>query len=476
VIPLSLTVVARAIGVEPQRSWSTVTVRRVTTDSRDVGPGDLFVAIRGPRFDGHDFVEQALAGGAVACLVERAAAAAAPQLVVEDTVAALGRLAFFYRSEALPIGTAVIAVTGSNGKTTTKCMIDHVLSGLFPGRASPKSFNNSIGVPLTLLSAEADDRYVVTEIGTSAPGEIASLAAMSSPNVGVITSIGEAHLEGLGDVHAVAAEKASLLRFVRFSGFALVNVDRPEILPHIAATGRCRIVTFGLDPSARLRVTRRRADLAGTTFELEGRYAVELPMPGPHHATNAAATFAVARWLGVPPHTIIERLRTFVPPEGRTNRFEVDGVNVVDDAYNANPSSVSAAIETLRAVQGHRRVLVLGDMLELGVNSEESHRRVIHEAFRAGIEVLVTVGAMTRDAVAMEGSRCNGTEVQTFAEAGAACTGLDELVEAGDTVWVKGSRRMELDRVVRHLRQGSGACKGPRPTTTACPVATVPAA
>ncbi len=453
-IPLNLMAVSRAMGIEPDPAWSSVTVRRVATDSRDVRGGDLFVAIRGPRFDGHDFVEGALSAGALACVVDHALPAAkGSQLVVEDTVAALGRLAFHYRSEVLPAGTVVIAVTGSNGKTTTKCMIDHVLGGSFAGRAAPKSFNNAIGVPLTLLSTEGTHRYVVAEIGTNAPGEIAALAAMASPNVGVITSIGEAHLEGLGDVHAVAAEKASLLRFIRFSGFALVNVDRPEILPHIAAAGRTRIVTFGLDAAAKLRVTRRGADLSGTTFELEGRYQVDLPMPGPHHATNAAATFAVARWFGVPPQTIIERLRTFTPPEGRTSRFEVGGVTVVDDAYNANPSSVGAAIETLRSVSAERRVLVLGDMLELGADSAPAHTRMVGEALRAGIELVIGVGPLTSQAMERANGEHDGSAMRCFRDAESTCVGLVEMIGPGDAIWIKASRGMQLDRVVRHLRE-----------------------
>ncbi len=464
-IPLNLKAVAQAVGLATDPSWSSVTVRRVCTDSREVTVGDLFVALRGPRFDGHAFIDEAFAKGAVACVADQRSMGeppAGPVLRVEDTLAALGRLAFYYRSEILPIGTVVIAVTGSNGKTTTKCMIDHVLGASFPGRASPKSFNNAIGVPLTLLAVDAADRYVVAEIGTNAPGEIATLAAMASPNVGVITSIGEAHLEGLGDIHAVAAEKASLLKFIRFSGFAMVNVDRPEILPHIAAAGRTRIVTFGLDPTARLRVTRRRADLSGTTFELEGRYRVELPMPGPHHATNAAATFAVARWFGVPPETIIDRLRSFTPPEGRTRRFESGGVTIVDDAYNANPSSVAAAIETLRTAGCDRRVFVLGDMLELGTDSSGAHRRVLREALRAGIEKIVAVGPMTSRAVGELNGECDPGAVCAFPDADAASTALEELIQPGDTVWIKASRGMQLDRLVRHLRDRLAAANEQR--------------
>jgi len=469
-IPMLLGDVAAAVGATCSAGTAGVAVRRVTTDSREVLPGDLFFALRGVRFDGHQFAAEALAKGAVACVCDRnfhppTEAArflrgSGQALVVENTLDALGRLAKHYRHVVLPVSTVVIAVTGSNGKTTTKCMIDHVLGGEFKGRASPKSFNNAIGVPLTLLSADADDRYLVVEIGTNAPGEVASLAALASPNVAVITSIGEAHLEGLGDLHAVAVEKTSLLRFVRPAGFAVVNVDRPEILPYLASAGRTRLLTFGVDQSAKLCVTRRRADLYGTAFELEGRYRVELPMPGAHHATNAAAAFAVARWFGVAPQRIAERLQSFRPPEGRTQLAEIGGVKLVDDAYNANPASVAAAVEALQGAQNGRRVFVLGDMLELGVDSSASHRRVVRTAVEAGIEVLVAVGPATVEAARASQSEPNGTQVYCCEDASIANEVLDALVTVGDTVWIKGSRGMELDRIVRHLQTRLNAGAG----------------
>ncbi len=454
-IPMSLGDVAAVVGAVCHPSAAQTVIRRVTTDSRDVQFGDVFFALHGPRFDGHQFVAQALAKGAVACVCDRMVDVEIEPgslLLVDDALAALGRLAKHYRHAVLPVSTVVIAVTGSNGKTTTKCMIDHILSGEFKGGASPKSFNNAIGVPLTLLSGDADDRYLVVEIGSNSPGEVATLAAMASPNVAVITSIGEAHLEGLGDLHAVAAEKTSLLRFVRPAGFAVVNVDRVEILPYLAAAGRSRLLTFGVDQHAKLRVTPRRADLHGTAFELEGRFHVELPMPGAHHATNAAAAFAVARWFGTAPEQIVERLHSFRPPQGRTELEEVGGVKLVDDAYNANPASVRAAVEALRVAANGRRVFVLGDMLELGVDSAASHDRVIRAAVESGIEVLVAVGPSTVEAARAYRPKRNDIEVHCCADVPSANLLLDGLVVEGDTVWIKGSRGMQLDGVVRHLR------------------------
>lgn len=229
-----------------------------------------------------------------------------------------------------------------------------------------------------------------------------------------------------------------------------------------------RVLTFGVDQSAKLCVTplrsadfsprgdsartKVRGSLYGTAFELEGRYRVELPMPGAHHATNAAAAFAVARWFGVAPERIVERLRSFHPPQGRTELEEIGGVKVVDDAYNANPSSVRAAIEALRAVENGRRVMVLGDMLELGVDSAASHGRVIRAAVEAGIEVIVAVGPAMIEAARVHASDRNGAEVHRCEDITAATELLDVLVTPGDTVWIKGSRGMQLDGVVRRLR------------------------
>lgn len=456
-IATSVKQVAVALGVGGAPEHESLMVRGVTTDSRTVAAGDLFFAIRGERFDGHRFVAQAVANGAVACVCGRDAPespgdkTAVPTLLVDDTIDALGRFAAFYRREIMPPSTAVVAVTGSNGKTTTKRMIHHVLDAWLKGRSAPKSFNNRIGVPLTLLSSEPDDRYVIAEIGTNATGEVASLAAIVSPDVAVITSVGEAHLEGLGDVNAVAVEKASLLDHLRPEAFALVNTDRPEVRSHIPRDLTTRLMTFGFDARAELRVTRVRGTLRGTTFELDGRYRVELPLPGPHHATNAAAAFAVSRWFGLAPKDIVERLSTFKPAEGRSGLIQIGDVMLVDDTYNANPASMAAAIEGLRLGDGRRRVFVMGDMYELGPRSTSLHQRIVRLIHRAGIDVLVAVGEATIAATRVVTGMSGGPEIIHCADADAAGHTLMGVLSPGDTVWIKGSRAMQLDRVVSHL-------------------------
>ncbi len=459
-IPMPLGEVAAALGSICPPERANTLAYRVTTDSRDVRQGDLFFAIQGPRFDGHDFVAAARARGAVGAVVAKPGFVAPSsgqecdaftRIPVADTVKSLAQLAGHYRRQVLKAGTIVIAVTGSNGKTTTKSMIDHVLKPYFSGRASPRSFNNHLGVPLMLLSIDAEDRYAVVEVGMNAPGEIAALAELAAPHVGVITSIGEAHLEGLGSLEAIAAEKASLLQYIRPSGLAAVNVDRREVDPFLNVRSGIRLITFGQNPNARIRVTNLRGSLSGTTFDIEWRYRAELSLPGFHHATNAAAAFTVARWFGVAPYEIVARLRTFEAAEGRTRVIKIGPARVVDDSYNANPASVLAAIAVLGAERPGYRTLVLGDMLELGEESQVLHERVVRAALEAGIETLVVVGDRTQVAASRVKPETFATRIVMGADEHAVVEALVPLVAGGHTIWVKGSRAMMLDRVVRAL-------------------------
>ena len=527
---MTLADIARATGAELVNPGgrSSDSVLRIATDSREVREGDLFVAIRGDRLDGHDYVKAACDGGASACLCDRrwyarqAGFAGSPQapsaiqtrrggndlsipaLVVSDTVEALGKLAAHYRRDVMNPATIVIAITGTNGKTTTKAMLDHLLSPSFVGRAALRSFNNAIGVPLTILSADPDDRYLIVEIGSSAPGEVDALARIAMPNAAIITSIGEAHLEGLVDLAGVVREKAALLDHVRSDGLIVVNVDQPQMLERLtdSSAGRpilakqgwgtdefrsCstfpdaspgakdgepmlsrsgpRVVTVGTGGDASLTVSIIESDVHRTTLELDGRIRVTVPMPGRHHATNAAAAFAVARWFGIPPRQIIERLSTFVPLEGRTRSIALGDIQLIDDAYNANPASMSAVVEALAAITeeksrpaGRRRVLVMGDMLELGDASAAFHERIVEAVMSAGIEVLVAVGPRTVEAADRQirlGHQCESpsraTRVIACDDAADAATKVADVVQAGDVVWVKGSRGIGLDRVVTDL-------------------------
>ncbi|MHC5111427.1 MAG: UDP-N-acetylmuramoyl-tripeptide--D-alanyl-D-alanine ligase [Planctomycetota bacterium] len=469
---ISIQQVVEATGVVVSASADSSTgrspaIERVVTDSRQVAPGDLFVAIRGPNFDGHDFVAAACRAGAVACLVDKSSTVAerpaaneyAERLLrVENSVSALAALASWYRRSVLSDHTTVIAITGSNGKTTTKCMLDHVLQGRFTGRASIKSFNNEIGLPLTVLSAEPSDEYLIVEIGTNAPGEVSALADIAQPDIGVITSIGEAHLEGLGSLEGIAREKSSLLRHVKGNGQAFVNVDNEFIRPFLGSFSGSRLTTFGFDRSADLRVDNAIWDHTRTSFEIAMEFQAHVPMPGRHHAANAAVVFGVAHTMGMEAREILKRLGTVRAAEGRCRRIDLGDRTVVDDSYNANPASMSAAIGALAACSHGRKYIVMGDMLELGEESHRLHQHVIRTAVGAGLDGVLLFGGAMRGA--LEGFRTSAAAAPAtaihplhFDEWEKAADYLSDRVGPGDTVWVKGSRLMGLERLVEFLRE-----------------------
>lgn len=460
-ICISVREIAHGLQADLVGSPLDTSIQRVVTDSRVVRAGDLFVAIRGDRLDGHDFVEQAASRQAVVCLCSRSWFSSSvsagvrsllPCMVVEDTIDAIGRLATYYRREVISKSTIVIAITGSNGKTTTKAMLDHVLAGFLPGRAAPRSFNNHLGVPLTLLSAETSDRYLIVEIGSNAPGEVAALADMAMPDVGVVTSVGLAHLEGLGSIEGVAQEKTSLLRRVRSGGLSVANTDCEELRSRLQTISHSKVTTIGMNEQADLCVTDLRLDLDHTSFTLEGRWAVELPISGAHHATNAACAFAVARWCGIDPSQIVSRLLTFEAPPGRARVTRVGGVTLVDDTYNANPTSVRAAAMTLMRCASGRKVFVLGDMGELGCSSQALHRATLREIIEFGIDVLVTIGPESTSAVRdLHEMDVRNVTVACCQAAEESLSVLAKLIQPGDTVWLKGSRAMGLDSVSHGL-------------------------
>ena len=363
----------------------------VSTDSRAVRPGELFVALRGEKFDGHAFLGAAAQAGAAMVIIDRPEActpapdalpAGVAVLRVEDTGRALLQLAAAYRRWLEP-GTKVVAIGGSNGKTTTVRLTHAALAGTLRGVASEKSFNNAVGVPLTILRARRGDQFLVCEVGTNAPGEMAALGRVVQPDVAVVTSIGREHLEGLGDLRGVAAEEASLLASLKPGGTAILNGDAPlllevarSVLATLPAPG-AQVVTFGEGERCDLRLTRVESDLRGVRFELNGRRTVSLGLLGAHNAHNGAAALAVARRLGVPDDAAATALAHAQGAPMRMQRSVVavpgGGVTVINDAYNANPDSMLAALRAFadltRPESGpdvRRRVLVLGDMLELG--------------------------------------------------------------------------------------------------------------
>ena len=447
----------------------------VSTDSRSIRRGQVFIALRGERFDGHDYLGAAAEAGAAMLIVDREAAGnacAAPHadvLLVEDAYAALRRLAAAYRRT---LHATVVAVTGSVGKTTTKQLIHAVLATRMTGTASPKSYNNHIGVPLTLLNAAPADRYVIVEVGTSGPGEIAALAQIVEPDVAVITHIGTAHLERLGSKAAIAAEKASLLRHLREGGLAVVNGDARELDAHLRAVGR--LIRYGWGEANDLRLTACDADDAGVRFTVNGRADFALSMLGEHNAVNALAAVAVGRHLNLSDEQIAAGLRRAKPEAMRLNlkRFGAGDrrLTVIDDAYNANPDSMAAAIGVLGrlATEGGRRVAVLGDMAELGEQAAELHRELGRQLGATDIDRAVLIGPLMLYAAEALQRAWPVDRVHAIAAwSDATADEVAALIEAGDTVLIKASRAAGLERLLpaiagRFDQAGGGAA--PQPT------------
>ncbi|HOA74159.1 MAG TPA: UDP-N-acetylmuramoyl-tripeptide--D-alanyl-D-alanine ligase [Phycisphaerae bacterium] len=478
--PLTLEEVVSATEGTCDRSTLPGSVTRVTTDSRDVKPGDLFFAIRGERFDGHQFIGEAFASGAMAAIVRHdfqwasplmetpEAAKIPPDAIlirVDDTITALGRLGRYCRLRLLEAVT-VVAVTGSNGKTTTKSMIAHLLSERWKGRASIKSFNNNIGVPLTLLSVEPSDEFVICEVGTNAPGEIAELARLIEPEVAVITGVSEAHLEGLGSLEKIADEKLSLLKFLRPGGCAILNHDCEAVaagLKRDRAFNKIKKVTFGRNPDADLRLTAYApkvspgadGQLTGSVeFTINDRFQYCLAVPGRHNVSNALAAIAVARRFGMDHEEIAARLATFTLPPMRLETLRVGRLTLINDAYNANPASLAAAVDVLQDMKApRRRVLIVGDMRELGSESERLHREAAEKIAHAGVQMVVAVGERAK-LVAQTVKQASGGAIEThaFGTTETARKRLTSYLRPDDTILIKGSRALGLEKLAEQIR------------------------
>lgn len=423
-------------------------------DTRSLEPGQVFFALRGEHTDGHRFLKAAAQAGCGLAVIDDADAAGAlpeglPVIEVPDARAALGRLAVAYR---LSLGSVrVVAVTGSNGKTTTTRMIDACLSTTLRGASSRKSFNNDLGVPLTVLGVRASDQYLLCEVGANAPGEIEQLSRMVRPDVAVVTSIGRAHIEGFGSLEAIAVEKTSLAAHLKPEGIVVLSADSPHLRPY--RTRFERVVTFGASEDADLRVGDVTQSIEGLGFTINDRERFTIPVLGAHNALNAAAALAVVRRLGVETDAARAGLARFRGPEMRLALQRLGDVTVINDAYNANPESMLAALRTLHEVapEGGRRVAILGDMLELGDSSEAAHLEIADAIVREGLaHAAALVG---HRAAAMAGPlRARGLEVLVASPGGSEAEQAASLVSPGDTVLLKGSRGIRLERVAAALQ------------------------
>ena len=468
--PLTLQEIVQSIRGRPAGVLPKMSICRISTDSRSVTPADLFFAIKGPNFDGHDFVPDALEKGAAAAVISHEGAQKVPDvqgqpiIQVPDTIAALGAMAKFYRGQ---LAAQVIAVTGSNGKTTTKDMIHHVLGGRFKGSASPASFNNHIGVPKTLLAAGGADEYLIVEIGSNAPGEINSLAALVQPDVAVITSIGVSHLQGLGDVIGVAQEKASILAHVPRGGLGIVCSDSAELERLLPRSPEFTLLRFGTEEDTDVRLTDLVLSADACDFRINGRFEMHLPVPGRHNALNAVAAAAVARRFGMEYDEIAERLNTFASAPMRSEFIKAGRVRIINDAYNANPTSARAALEVLSAQSGRaRKVLIMGDMLELGPDAKKHHRSLGEEIARHRFDLLMAVGRFSNDLVRAAAKNAPAGQLAIrFATTADLAKNVAKHIYPTDIILIKGSRAMQLETVAETIVDAAKRRKLQKPKT-----------
>jgi UDP-N-acetylmuramoyl-tripeptide--D-alanyl-D-alanine ligase len=451
-------------------------LRGVSTDTRTVMAEQLYLALSGPNFDGNRFAAEALGRGAGALLLRRDGAGSqdlseldGPAVdgalaLVDDPRRALADLARWYRGR---LEAHVIGITGSCGKTTTKNMLVGLLSDQLRTVGSPASFNNDVGVPHSLLLADEDTEALVLEIGTNAPGEIEALCAIARPTCGLITGVGASHLAGLGSVEGVAREKAALARAVPAEGFVVLGQDcrfTPLIREQmIREEASARVITFSLDGDGDLDAREVSFHAGGTSFQLGGPLGtkngaprrIELPLLGHHMVRNLLAALAVCHGLGLELDGVLPAVANLEDGSRRMERRELEGQLVLDDSYNANPESARASLRVLAGLRGHaRRVLVLGDMHELGERSEELHRALGEDVAAAGLDLFITVGPRAR--AAAEGALSGGqhaARVVALPDLDAALGEVPRLLSEGDVVLVKGSRAAGLEGLVTRLEE-----------------------
>jgi UDP-N-acetylmuramoyl-tripeptide--D-alanyl-D-alanine ligase len=429
----------------------------VTLDSRSVSTGDLFVAVAGERVDGHDFLGAAAAAGAVAALCSRPDGAL-PCVVVPDPVVALGRLAAGVHVRLAAGGLRTLAITGSSGKTSTKDLLGQVLAAAGPTVSPPGSYNNDIGLPLTVLDADEATRYLVLEMGSRGPGHIARLCRVARPQVGVVLNVGSAHLGEFGSPDGIARAKGELVEALPEDGTAVLNADDHRVLG-MAARTRARVLTTGLGGNADVRATGVELDgSARARFTLVAageEHPVALQVVGRHQVANALSAAGAALAAGLAPAGIAAALSS----AGSRSRWRMevetrpDGVTVINDAYNANPESMRAALAALAGLAGERRIAVLGAMAELGPDAAAEHERLGRDAVAAGVDLVVAVGPDAvgiADGASAAGGRA-GEESVHVPDRVAARELLSGVLRPGDVVLVKASRSYGLELLAADL-------------------------
>lgn len=425
----------------------------ISTDTRTISPGDLFFALTGEHSDGHKFLADALAKGASGVVVSRKVEARCLAVRVEDTLAALGDLAAYYRSK---FDVTVVGVTGSVGKTTTKEMIAAVAAAAGPVLKNAGNLNNEIGLPLTLFGLASRHKTAVVEMAMRGPGQIDYLARIAKPYIGVITNIHMTHIELLGSMDAIADAKGELLDHIPADGAAVLNAD-DAYFDYLARRANSRLISFGESRRADVRAVSSGIDAEGccnfVVSTPRGSFEVRIPVPGEHNIKDALAAIAAGEELGIAHEQIKAALASFKPPEKRSNVIPSRrGFVVIDDTYNASPPSVESALKSLAMMEGGRKIAVLGDMLELGEHAIAAHLEIGRQVREMGVDSLVVIGELAR--LIARGAIDAGmpvSQVTEFDDSSQAAKEIAAKLRERDVVLVKGSRAMKMERIVEGL-------------------------
>jgi len=444
----SLAEVCAALSAAASAPAADARIRGWSIDSRTLGEGDLFFAIKGENFDGHRFIQAAFERGAIAAVVsEEVSAAGRPLLKVADTLNALQQLACWARRQW---GHKIVAVTGSAGKTTTKDIIAAVLGVKYPVGKTTGNFNNHIGLPLSLLRMPGDAAVGVMEMGMNHAGEIRALAALARPDIGVVTNVGYAHVEAFQSIEEIALAKRELIESLPGDGVAVLNADDERVLA-FRDVHRGQTLTYGLSPNADVRATNLEIGAGESAFQVEG-VQFRTVLAGRHGIQNVLAGLAVGRLFGIELRELAPAIAAFAPGKMRGERSSLRGVTILNDSYNSNPEAARAMVDVLCAEPARRRIAVLGEMLELGFWAERLHRDLGKYVAGAGIDVLVGVRGMSQPMV--EEARKAGLSNHAaffFDQPEEAGAFLRDFIRQGDTILFKGSRGTHIERALAVL-------------------------
>lgn len=420
----------------------------LSSDTRQLQVGQTFIALKGERYDGHQFMQSAISHGANAVIIEQGALKdniAVPYIEVTDTTKALGALAHYWRQQ---FDIPMVAITGSCGKTTVKTMLGAILSQVGPTLVPQSSFNNQFGLPFTLLQLNSKHQFAVLEIGTNGFGEIANLTKILDPTHSVITNINPAHLSGLKTVDLIAKEKGDIYCYLRQQGTAIINLDEPYAKQWQECLSNQTVLTFGLEQGD-VRATDIHLTATGSSFCLQiadQTQQITLAVPGLHNVKNALVACALSHALGISSARMAEGLQSFMGVPGRLRQLKSSsGATIIDDTYNANPASVKAAIDVLSHAPG-RKIFVLGDMGELGDNGMKYHEEVGHYARQRGVQQMYAIGELSACAI-----KAFGHDASIFKDKQSLVQALSSTLDADTTILIKGSRSTKMEEVITGL-------------------------